>query len=438
MFFVFSFVRTCAAAKSSFYNLEPPFMDTNVSEIGNWTYGGTATNLKQKIRLTSALPSLSGSLCQRIPFVFDEWSVDFSVSIKDGNGGDSFYFIFAKQLCPNLDTKLDGFAFWADLTSTNKEGKQDIYFSRLNNQSIKEAYTDNNKVENPIKIRSNESSRFIVSKRYDFVSVDFFNGNDHKQIVSSEMSDLITTGYLSFFAQTNKNSYDNIDINKVDVWPLNRHYYKAFESTSSSESPDYSSLNRKKLQKSPFRTEMKEKRRSQMPLMMKLNQEIREVSAKLNATERQNLSNAIKLVDEAYQRAQDTISLVELESMIENKIDPVITTALNKIKLASSKLDEYKDDLDAMYQNLESTMRTLVTNTSYEMNMIMVQILVSAKNLKVSKLDVNETTPIMERASHKVMDSAVTLIIAVISIIELVAYVIFFIRKRRYIENKLD
>jgi hypothetical protein len=60
-----------AAAHEPIYSLIPPLDRTNLSEVGNWTFRGSAVNMKSYVRLTSdAITAEDGALCYRAKTAF--------------------------------------------------------------------------------------------------------------------------------------------------------------------------------------------------------------------------------------------------------------------------------------------------------------------------------------------------------------------------------
>ena len=419
------------SSPTPFYDLIPPFHESDIDEIGNWSLKGTSSNLKDSIRLTSALPKLNGYLCQRIPFSFIDWAIHFNLSFSMQTSGDSFYLLFTDSFCPSFNANLTGFSLFFDIKA-NKAHLSILKNEYIDNSSnVETENIDFSSLLYPLKV--------VLTRRLDFLTVSLFNGSIYRELFFVEIPGMIDNGYLSFVGKNSDKYYNNIDIKYVNVYPYSNNITQ-MNVFLMKDNINYSKTNKKRLESNYLRRKQnKENRRRKIfPYVNKLIKELSNNSFVLNAEQRQNVSMAIELVNEAYNRAKETITLSQLSQFIEMGIDPMIDTAVKKVKMQSVKIEQLRNDLDFLYSDLNDKMMRLTKDAENEMKTIMVQMLVAAKDLNIDHLHEKEAGKLLDKAQVPVSDSVVTLLIYSFCIIETVLYVIFFISKRKYINRKYD
>ena len=449
-----SFFLIFISTKGNGYDIEAPFYDTDVNEIENWSLKGSSTNLKKSIRLTPSLPNLVGFLCHRIPFSFKSWSLSFNFTAKDGTGGDSLFFLFSDIFCPSFDDQIRGLILQLDLKSNR------AFFEQINNLSINDfllsqtqqkQQQNNNKTK--LKISQNVDfdiahvsdtfspyyenfdgyMKITIQKISNYTKIDYLRGNQYKELFFNEDFDEEFDGYLTFIGTTSESFYDNIDIQSI--------YVSDSLNLINSTEINYSKINKKKIETNyEIRKQNKERRRAQiLPLMNEIYKEIQEKNHSLtNADSNQDLSIAIKLIDEAHNRMKLTMTFDDLEKNIQQNVSPIINLALKKVNLQAEKLSDLHRELDLLYSDLQSKMLKMVNETEIEMNSLMNQILNIAKDLSIHKMKPEAAGNLLDQASNPIKESFKSMIIPFICLIETVAYVIFFISKRKYINRKYD
>lgn len=410
---------------NEYYSLIPPHKTENYDEIGNWTMVGHTANMGNKIRLTHNLTKQSGKICSRIPFVFNEWSLEFNISATGEVGGGKLIVLYSKQCCQDPSYPMDGWAIYIDL-KPDYSLESDIYLMFFKNQTFKEAYKHH---IGRVQIRNAKTTAyFSISKRYDSMDIDIFVNDHFNRLYSDVTNDTVAYGYLSFYGTTD-NEPEQIDVHQVRVWPADDHFL------ARADRENFTNFNRKRVDKIFIsRRKLKSKRRALMPLMQKLTKEAQDMNCNLSFAERKNLTDAFLIVNEAIKRSQDSIRMKALEQFIALSIAPSLENSIKKIEFAKSELNEIKSNVELLYTNLTSTLSTMIFNSKNDLMYINAQILVAAKDLDLSSVR-NET---IVEDNHVIRDTVVSFVLMLISVVEFVAYIIFFISKRKYIQRKYD
>jgi hypothetical protein len=100
-------LTSCAVEPS--YSIYAPFRYTDPGEVGNWSLRGSAIPMRHFIRLTPALPNMTGAVCSLIPTNFRDWNLTVRLSAFGGLGGIGFRIIFSSRVCR---ASSDGFTVW--------------------------------------------------------------------------------------------------------------------------------------------------------------------------------------------------------------------------------------------------------------------------------------------------------------------------------------
>jgi hypothetical protein len=97
---MFSYLFLClSGAIDESHSLVPPFRQTGIREIGNWSLLGHSVSRKRVIHFTANVSSSSGGLCHRVPTLSADWVSEFEfVSVSD-----TFQFGFSHQFCPEVE-----------------------------------------------------------------------------------------------------------------------------------------------------------------------------------------------------------------------------------------------------------------------------------------------------------------------------------------------
>ena len=414
------------------YSLIPPLETTEIGEIGNWTIQGTATNLKNSVRLTSAVPSSIGSICQRVPTLFKEWSIELEIkaSNPDGNNdkpGHGIWFFYSQEVCPEFSLDFNGFTFWVNTSSTDSNGYSNVYFAKGNQN------TDLSKLKPVGKVRARDEKkplRIQISRRFDRLTVDATKDTILERIVDEDIKGTPDYGYFTLSAVTTSERVDNNDI-------LSMRVYSMSPIDHPNKNHDFSTENRKFIENSKReRRKMKERRHKAMETVLKFLEESKKSNKKLNAKTDLDLKEAVKVIDEAYRRSLNTMTLDTLEQFIQETVDATVTTAQKKIELAQAKYSETQQDIDELWSSLKRQLVDLAIEEKEALQLIQQEVLEYAKHINFANTKINpDSTADLKKEAANLTDSNLTNILLIISLIEIVLYLIFFLYMRRKTDN---
>lgn len=331
------------------FNLIPPFIHTDIGEIGNWTIREQAVSQKRVIHLTSGIEDVIGGVCQRIPTIHSSWVTDLEISLNQ----DSFIFSFSKYVCPNIFDQFDGIniSFIPENNSSllvriseggfigSFEGR--MQFSPFPNKT----HIKITKNKNFIKIETGRSIKPVV--QYDFKNRDFMYGYISLFAISPiPCNNCITNLHsLLFFNQSDSISFPN------NISLINRKY---LSSTSKS------------------RQELKKKRRNKMITVSNyINQSrINEDILFANENQRPPFHDSLKEIKEMTNRAQDCMSAKRLTQFIDQTMMPTIEKAAKRYENVASALWQMKSEMNNLWDNTKKELRKMnneVKSESFEL-----------------------------------------------------------------------
>ena len=425
LYFLISFV---SCIQQTEYSLIPPFINTDVNEIGNWTIRGTATNLKKEIRLTSMVPGSFGSICQRVPTLFKEWTMEMEISANgnDEHPGHGIWFFYTKDVCPDFAYKFDGFAFWINTTATDQKGYSPVYFAKGNGTDMPLS---------PLKpvgsVRARDPSkplRIQVSRKNGRLTVDSTKDVIFERIVDEDIEGIPDYGYFSISAATTSRT-DNNNLLSFRVYSLSDvdHPNKTF---------DFSSYNKKLIENDVNRRrEMKQRRRRNMPNIMKTYKEANESKYKLSAQNEQDLKNAIRILAEAISRSENSLTASDLGEFIVGSVNAVVEQAYAKIENAANQYQDTEAAIQEMWNFLNNQLINLAIEEAKSILVLKEEILTFARSLNISTIKTKDAHSGLKEAASNVGENQSTNILLIISMVEITAYVIFFLYKRYTTDN---
>ena len=412
------------------YNLVPPLVSTDVGEIGNWTIGGTTTNIKKAVRLTSAIPSSFGSICQRVPTLFKEWKLQFELKASNPNKkempGNCIWFFYTEDVCPNFGITFKGFTLWINTTSTNSEGLSDIYFLKGNGTTTS---IDGLKPVGKVRVRDEKTPlRVEISKNANSLTIDVFEKYEPKRIVDEDIIGLPEYGYFSFSALTSER-VDNNDIVSFRVF-----------NNSAIDHPnrtiDFATDNKIIIDMAKKTRRLKKAERfSAMKKVLQYYDECKNEGKKLNAQEELDLREAIRIIDEAFVRSHNTLTKDDLEQFLSQQVDSTVEKAHQKIELAQSKYSETKRDIDDLWANLKQQLIGMALEEKEMMMELKKDVLNYAKRLNLKDIDIENSEKKLNTETDHLSESQITNILLLICIVEFVVYVIFFLVMRKKTNN---
>lgn len=412
----------------TYYNLVPPFHLTDINEIGNWTICGTANVMKSGIRLTSNVPNSFGGICQRVPTLFKEWTAEAEVTAHGGEDpGHGIWIFFTEEVCPAFALTFTGFSLWINTTSTDSQGLSNVYFAKNNGSELMlKELVPIGKVN--VRGEDRKPLRIQMSRKHGYITIESVKDGKTQTLINTNDDLLPDYGYFSISAVTGTKS-DNNDLVAFRIYPISSldHPNATF---------DYSTVNRKYIENAKkTRRELKKKRRNNMPKMTNYSKESNENDLKLNGQTKTDLHDAINIIDEAYNRGLETITLEHLDHYISDTVETSINKALSQIELAANRYTETQQDIDELWSSLRSQLLEIAIEERNTLEKIKQEVFELAKQMNLAKIDMNKVQQGLDSEVNQIDDGPKIMILMIISGIEIVAYVIFFIYKRSTTNN---
>ena len=426
--FSFFFFKLISSYHQTQYDLVPPLINTDVNEIGNWTIRGTATNLKNSIRLTSIIPGSFGSICQRVPTLFKEWILEMEI-LANGNNenpGHGIWFFYTKEVCPAFAYKFNGFSFWINTSATDRKGNSPVYFVKGNGSDM---IINDLKPVGHVNCRDKSKPlRVKITRKGGMLTVDATKDVIFERIVNEKIDGTPDYGYFSVSAVTTSKT-DNNNLMSFRVYSLSDvdHPNKTF---------DFSTTNKKYIENDKERRkEMKRRRRSKMQNMQKYLNEANESNKILNANTEQDMKDAIHILAEAIRRSKKSMSEGDLAEFILNSVNAIVEQALTKVESAARQYNETQNDIEDLWSFLNKQLVNLAIDEAKAMVDIRDELLSFAESFHVKSVDTKENREGLHKAASKIGEDNSTNVLLIISMIEITAYVIFFLYKRYTTEN---
>ena len=424
----FLFFRLISSQHQTQYDLIPPLINTDVSEIGNWTIRGTATNLKNSIRLTSKIPGSFGSICQRVPTLFKDWTLELEI-IANGNNekpGHGIWFFYTKEVCPEFAYKYNGFSLWINTSATDRKGNSPVYFLKGNGTDMG---INNLKPIGHVKCRDQSKPlRIQITKKNGKITADTTKDVIFERILDESIEGIPDYGYFSVSAVTTSRT-DNNNLVSFRVYSLSPLDHPNI-------TYDFSSVNKKYIENDKARRrEMKQRRRSKMQNMQKYLDESKFSDKKLNADKEQDMRDAIHILAEATRRSKKSMSESDLSEFIFNSVNAVVEQALSKVEAAARQYNETQNNIEDLWDFLNKQLVQLSIDEAKTMVEIRDELLSYAASLTVKSVDTKENREGLHKAASKIDESHSTNVLLIISMIEITLYVIFFLYKRYTTEN---
>ena len=420
--FFFSF-----SLSNSQFSLFPPFRCANGTEIGNWTLRNNANPSKHSIRLTSHISSNSGSICQLAPNYARDWELISEITADGGNGGNGFMFFYTQELCTEQLFGYHGLAFWLNTSGTERRPAPFYFLNRtvspypiLNNPpkcSI-DYYTGN-----PIFIK--------ITKQLDKIKVESKNPTkDEKWVPCFEetVQDMIKVGYFSVAATTNEKYWDDHELYSLNITLLSKNEEPANIS-------DQISTNRKLLDKHYLsRKQRKQNRRALLPTVEELFNETKLKNNKLDGKD-VDIAAAYEEISEIIFRLKSSLTTEQISNklgpMLKKKVDYMMNLTETAILVREAKKTDvitlWNDTMNNLTEIAQSIKKDL-ESTKEEAIQFTKEVITTKENKKVLKRKIGLPVEMESNRSE--------LILGGIALIELTAYILFFIYQR-FISDKL-
>jgi hypothetical protein len=172
--------------------------------------------MRHFIRLTPALPNMTGAVCSLVPTNFRDWNLTVRLSAFGGLGGVGFRIVFSSRRCRRTS---DGFTVWI---STRPQDEHYIY-SPVHLTGGNSSKDDDSQIC-LVTVRSDDSFLdFFVTRRGDRVGVqynfDSFDGYSSAPFDcgTATLKKLPDYGYFSIVAETRRTYTDDHDVLKIEL-----------------------------------------------------------------------------------------------------------------------------------------------------------------------------------------------------------------------------
>lgn len=400
------------------YNRLPPHDLTNLSECGDWTLRGSAVSMKSFIRLTSAVSGDFGAVCNRIPTTFRDWMFELEISARGKDkGGRGFFWYFTDEACAEISLRYNGLAMWVNTSTNNSQGYSPLYLVG-NNGSLAdlEAATPVGEIQlrnmkRPIRIQ--------VRRTGDHVKIT----SDTRLIHDTYITGLPDYGFFSVSAATEISS-DTNDLHGIRVLPLATESRKV-------NTEEYDRRIRKELEGyQQGRSEPKKIRRMVMRTIQKYGNQSKSKKDVLDA-KNIDLRDAFKMIIEAKYRGESFTNVILLNNFINNYVEKTVKKAVSKITLATEEYSSIQESINLLWADFRSSLMEMRMSTRMTMQAIEKEVVAMAKDLKLHDVKASDAMLSADNARAQTGESFTATGLYFVMILELVAYVIFFLYKRQ-------
>ena len=368
------------------YSLIPPFQPTDVYEFHNWTFRGSAIPMKKKfLRLTSPIVDSYGAICQRVPTLFKDWTVEFEL-LTQGNkiGGESIEFVYSQELCPELPIQWNGFILYINTTSNSSDCSVFIIpndgMTLLNfSNSIKIGTIPLRNQDSPVILRIARSGNHIsISTKKSM------NSQQANRLFDYTFPNLIDYGYFTITALGSPNG------NSQDLYSFYT-YHNGYDRSEFDYPIDYE--NRKVLEMAAEeRRVLKRQRRKKMVNVQKIHEYIESQNLQDSPLTGETVPNisfkdSLNMIKEILDRGDKMVTSDELKLFISQHLRPVLNSMKSKRQTALSNFDDLKENIDDIWGDLHSKLRDLSVSAGLFMENLQVEIFSAAQSIKIPEKD---------------------------------------------------
>ena len=290
------------------------------------------------IRLTSSHPNQYGAVCSRIPTTFDDWEAEVILSSYGGNAGAGFLITYSEELCPAPGDDFHGFQIHVDTRSDYGDYFAPAYINITSENLSREDSLAC--VEMPVRSDS-DGIVLMITKKNGELELSFGVSSDDRddfQYCTNRQINVSVGGYFTIAALTDANNTDDHDLYSFTLTALSR--------PQNASGVDYSSLNRRLLEDFVMdRRVGKQKRRAQMPLMLKYKSE---------PATNPSFTDVPGLIREALWRANMSVTKHYVEGFVNSSISKNIDVASRKIDFAVERFSLLRTEVSSIWSNLRT------------------------------------------------------------------------------------
>ena len=248
-----------------------------------------------------------------------------------------------------------------------------------------------------------------------------------REVVKSNIGDKYDFGYISLFGESKRACTDNckVDMMKFNFTPLSKDVNKK----------DYKNAeNNKKFIEKEMRSKRDEQKMTRRGKMLKVSDYIDEIlnfKYKLNEKETDiNLSDAFVEAKELIIRAKDCITAEFLNKYLEEKIIPVLNNASAKFSRISDALFQLKLETIDLWDETKKHLKEINNDVNKSFEMLREVVMEEASKISHEN-NLNRNLRIPKQNQEKF-----TSFLLLIFLLELILYLLFFIRYHIKITKK--
>lgn len=401
------------------FSLLLPHSETYANEIGNWTLRGSATTSEQFIRLTNAVPNTVGTVCQRVPSLFENWTVNIQVKFGGGTGGRGFFFFFTKELCPLMPSQFSGVSIWLN-TSSRANGNLIDIFGAFNDST-----TSRSRIGT---VTAVSSLTLQITRNGTRISIQAGDNQTSLERVG-ELIDTNKTlpqfGFFTISAITTENSTDNNDLIFLETIELSER--------TNVVSPEISFRNRKLIENFvDTRRAKKVERRNLMEVTSKYRDYFEN-----NTSLSLNLSDALRITNELRDRAMLTMTASALQEFLDRRIASKLRPAYEKIKFANDNLESMRADIRDIWADLHVHLKSIADEIHREMYVVATESRSAAASINLNMTGIRRVREKIKATSMELSRQRVTRYLNLICVVEVVLFLGFFIYHHEKQSRKL-
>lgn len=413
------------------FDLSSPFHWNSPYQIKNWAFYGI-TNLKDSLKFDQDKSRNLSVSCSLLPINSSNFDITFQFSLKSG----TFYFIYSNEDCPssyfyNMDdySFSDGFILKFYKAQKNKTA---INISFHNNENINlpapvkiGEFDENDENDEKNNIRKDAIS-LRITKNTNQLSFNVFNCKQNQKgwkLVKTFEEKIINFGFFSFFGIPSSS----------DIGDQNLFSFEMKEPTiDDSQSNDHQLNKNLKIFKSKLGIYYSKKKQLFYSSKIDIKENLTE-----NQKQKQNQMNEeatkmmFHILSEITERAKLGLNETEFETLLELSAVIKLVKSKEKITKRRAVLDEISKHIDDIKSSLIKNLTSLTKTVSDEMKEIEETGFDELKKIMPKVWEGNSVVnEVIKRKKETKKKLSVNLILLMISVIETVLFVIFFIYKR--------
>jgi mannose-binding lectin 1 len=397
-------------------DLLPPHQFTNLSEIGNWTLRGSASNMKHYIRLTSGTSHQTGSICLRVPTRARDWELQIDVSLQTGSlPGDGLFLYFTQEVCPAFRSRINGFALWLRTERITTTGRVPIVFMEGTGADDPRTEIGTTTVDHPFTLH--------ISKVNDHLTVATSRDFEYEPVGSLNKTDFLNYGYFTIHGD----SHPQMDVVDVVAVRFNAMHDMMAGKYAPQRKTDFSGINRRFIEREKATRRLRKlTRRAAMEITFET---VKTKRDRLDGAS-VDLKDALRIVAEAHGRAQHNIAEQRLTQLIRGPLVKTIELMYKKVKFAARKFEETSELLTEMWSALKTSLLDLAVETQTDLDRMKEEFVEAVQQLNLAQVNTVAIKKALKKEAADMSDASLTLLLAAVAYVEVVIFVIFFCIKR--------